>query len=215
MRVGIWDLPTRIFHWALVLLVAAAWWTAEEEWIDWHYRAGMAILALLVFRLVWGLIGGSTARFASFVRGPGTILAYLRGKAPPAIGHNPLGALSVIGLLGLLVALVGLGLVSADEDGLTPAPLSHLVSYDFAETAKDLHEDGFDFLLVLIGLHVAAILYYTLIKRQNLIGPMVIGKGEAPAGAEPMRPASFARLLIAVAIAGGLTWWIWSGAWPA
>lgn len=210
MRIRIWDLPVRLFHWLLVLLIAAAWWTAEEEMLTWHYRVGTAILALLLFRIVWGFIGSSTARFSSFVRGPGAIIVYLRGRLPPAAGHNPVGALSVLALLGLLVAITGLGLVSSDEDGLAPGPLSHLVGYEVSEQAHDLHEDGFDLLLVLIGLHVAAILFYALVKRTNLIGPMIGGAGAAPPGARPMSPAPSWRLLVALAVAGGGAWLVWS-----
>ena len=212
MRMRIWDAPTRLFHWLLVVLIAAAWWTAEEEMLTWHYRIGFAILGLLVFRIVWGFIGSSTARFAGFVRGPRAILAYLRGTGPAAVGHNPLGALSVLALLGLTSIVVALGLFATDDDGIDPGPLSHLVSYDVAEAAQELHEDGFDLLLVLVGLHVAAILYYALVKRHNLVGPMLTGRGAAPEGAEPMRAAPAWRLAIAVAAAILFSWWIWSGA---
>ena len=211
-RVRIWDRPTRLFHWSLVVLIPAAWWTAEEELLDWHLWIGLAILCLLVFRLAWGLVGSSTARFSGFVRGPRAILDYLRGAGPPHVGHNPLGALSVLGLLGLSAVVVALGLFATDEDGIAPGPLSHLVSYDAAEGAQDLHEDSFDLLLILIGLHLAAILYYALVKRQNLVGPMLTGCGPAPAGAEPMRPASILRLVAAILVAVAAGWWVWGGA---
>ena len=212
MRIRIWDLPTRLFHWLLVPLLFGSWWSAENHLLEWHYRFGFAIVLLLVFRLVWGLIGSSTARFSSFVRGPSAIRAYLRGGTAKRVGHNPIGALSVLAMLALLVVHVGLGLVSTDEDGLDPAPLAHLVSYDVSEAAQDLHETSFNLLLVLIGLHVAAILFYALFRRQNLVGPMVSGRGEAPAGVEAMRPAPLWRLLLAVAAAFAVTGWIWSGA---
>lgn len=211
-RLRIWDGPTRLFHWSLVLLIAAAWWTAEEEMLDWHFRFGLAVLVLLVFRIAWGLIGSSTARFGSFVRGPRAILEYLRGAAPPAVGHNPLGALSVLALLGLTSLVVGLGLFATDDDGIMPGPLAYLVSWDAAEEAQDWHEDAFNFLLILVAVHVAAILFYAFVKRQNLLGPMIGGRGRAPAGAEPMRPATWPRLLLAVVAAVAAGWWIWSGA---
>ncbi|MGZ8350210.1 MAG: cytochrome b/b6 domain-containing protein [Allosphingosinicella sp.] len=211
-RIRIWDGPTRLFHWSLVILIAAAWWTAEEEMLDWHSRIGFAILFLLVFRFVWGLIGSSTARFAGFVRGPREIVDYLRGSRPPAVGHNPLGALSVLALLGLTSLVVLLGLFATDDDGLAPGPLSHLVSYDAAEEAQDLHELGFNLLLALVGVHIAAILYYAILKRQNLVAPMVTGRGAAPEGAEPMRPAPAWRLAVAWLAAFAVAWWVWSGA---
>jgi cytochrome b len=212
MRVRIWDGPIRLFHWSLALLIGAAWWTGEEHMLTWHYRVGLLILCLLVFRILWGFIGSSTARFSGFVRGPRGILAYLRGTAAPAIGHNPLGALSVLALLGLASVVVALGLVATDEDGIDPGPLSHLVSYEIAEEAQDLHETAFDALLVLIGLHVAAILYYALVKRDNLVGPMLTGRGVAPEGAGPMVGAPAWRLAVAAGAALLFGWWIWSGA---
>ena len=122
MRLKVWDLPTRFFHWLLVVLIAAAWWTGEHEDLTWHYRIGMAVLMLILFRLIWGVVGGSTARFARFVNGPRAIATYLRGTVPPAVGHNPLGALSVLALLGLYGGLV-LGLFATD-DGLSPASVT-------------------------------------------------------------------------------------------
>jgi cytochrome b len=213
MRGPIWDVPTRLFHWALVLLIAAAWWTAENDEIEWHVRAGMAVFMLLVFRLVWGVIGGSTARFGGFIKGPRAILTYLRGRYPSHVGHNPLGALSVIALLAAVAAIVGLGLVGIDEDGIAPGPLSHLVSDDLAEVAIELHEhEAFDALLVLVVLHVTAILFYAVAKRQNLIRPMVTGSGEIPAGVDPLRPAGAWRAAMALLTAFAAAWWIWTGA---
>ena len=210
-RIRIWDGPTRLFHWLLVLLIPLMWWTAEEERIDLHRPLGLVILALLLFRILWGLFGSSTARFANFLKGPRAVLDYLRGRATHEVGHNPLGALSVAAMLGLLSLQVGLGLFSTDEDGLEEGPLAYLVSIDLAEEAADLHEDLFDVLLVLIGLHVAAILYYTIVKRQNLVGPMIGGSGDAPEGTPPMRAAPAWRLLLAASVAGAVAWWIGSG----
>lgn len=211
-RIRIWDGPTRLFHWLLVALIAAAWWTAEEGDLIWHYRIGLTVLILIAFRLIWGLIGSSTARFAGFVKGPRTILAYLRGASPYKVGHNPLGALSVLALIGMVAAVTGLGLIATDEDGIAPGPLSHLVSFETAGAAHELHEDAFDLLLILVAIHVAAILYYWLFKRDNLIGPMLSGSRDAPAGTEPMRPAPQWRAALALILAIGLGWWVWSGA---
>lgn len=204
-RVAVWDLPTRIFHWAIVLLMPALWWTAEEHLHDWHFLLGEITLGLLLFRLLWGLFGSSTARFAGFVKGPGAILAYLRGRAPAGLGHNPLGALSVLALLFLLANVVGLGLFASDEDGLNPGPLSHLVSYDSARILAERHEQLFWILVGLIGLHVGAILFYLLVKRDNLVTPMVTGRREAPAGGGEMIAAPAWRFLLAAALAVALT----------
>lgn len=206
--VALWDRPTRVFHWMLVLLIAAAWWTAEEGMLEWHYRTGLAILGLVVFRLVWGVIGSSTARFVNFVRGPRRVLDYLRGRGAPFLGHNPLGALSVLALLATVGAQAGLGLFASDEDGLMPGPLSGWISEERVEAATELHEALFDWLLILIGLHVAAILFYLVVKRENLIGPMFTGRRSAPPGTDAMVPAPVGRFLVAAAIALGTVWLI-------
>jgi cytochrome b len=208
-RVRIWDWPTRFVHWMLVVLIPLSWWSAKNDEMEWHFRSGLTVLGLLVFRLIWGFIGSSTARFSSFVRGPRAIFDYLRGRTEYRLGHNPIGALSVVALLGLLAVQVGLGLFASDEDGLVSGPLAHLISADLSEEITDLHEDNFDILLVLIGLHVAAIFFYFFVKRDNLVKPMVVGTREAPAGVEPMRPAAWWRFLVAAAIAFGVVSGIW------
>jgi cytochrome b len=199
----------RVVHWLLVLLIAFSWWTAEEEMMEWHQRSGIALLGLLVFRLVWGLIGSSTARYASFVRGPGTIVGYLRGRTQSPIGHNPLGALSVLALLGALGLQIGLGLFAADDDWLWPGPLSGFVGEDLAEDIADWHESTFNVLLAVIALHVAAIAFYLLVKRRNLVRPMVTGVTEAPAGTEPMKVAGGVRFFVAAAAAFGAVSLVW------
>jgi cytochrome b len=211
-RIRIWDAPTRLFHWSLVLLIAAAWWTGEEEMVEWHQRIGLTILILIVFRLIWGLIGSSTARFSGFVRGPRAIAAYLRGQRPHAVGHNPLGALSVLALLFMVALVTGLGLFAGDEDGIMPGPLAYRISVEASDSATELHEQGFDLLLVLIGLHVAAILYYALFKRDNLVGPMLSGSRAMPEGTDGMRAAPAWRALLAHIRAIGVGGWIWGGA---
>ena len=208
-RIAVWDRPVRIVHWLLVLLIPFSWWTAEEEMLEWHQRSGMALLGLVVFRVVWGLIGSSTARFASFVRGPGTILGYLRGRVASPIGHNPLGALSVLALLGALGLQIGLGLFAADDDWLWPGPLSGFVSEDLAEDVADWHETAFYLLLAVIALHVSAIAFYLLVKRRNLVGPMVTGVAEAPAGTEPMKGSGAVRFLVAAAAAFAVVSLVW------
>jgi cytochrome b len=205
-RVRIWDLPTRLFHWAIVLLVPALWWTHQIDRLDLHILLGEVMLGLVLFRLIWGLIGSSTARFANFLRGPGRIFDYLRGRAPAGFGHNPLGGWSVAAMLLVLATQVGLGLFVSDEDGLNTGPLSHLVSYESARTLADRHETMFYVLLALIVVHIAAIVYYLTVKRDNLVTPMLTGKRAAAADGAAMAGASLWRLVAAVALAGGLTW---------
>jgi cytochrome b len=205
-KVRIWDLPTRLFHWAIVLLVPALWWTHQIDRLDLHILLGEVMLGLVLFRLIWGLIGSSTARFASFVRGPGAALAYLRGKAAVAFGHNPIGGWSVALMLLLLGVQAGLGLFVSDEDGLNCGPLSHLISYDSARILADRHETLFYILLGFIALHVAAILYYWIVKRENLVTPMVTGRRTAPPSGQAMIAAPLWRFLLAAVLAAGLTW---------
>jgi cytochrome b len=215
MRGRIWDAPTRLFHWTLAGLIAFSWWSAEEEHFDWHIWSGIAVLTLIVFRLLWGLFGSSTARFANFIRGPRGVLAYLRdmrGWRP--VGHTPLGALSVVAMLGALAVQVGLGLFSIDKDGLYEGPLAHFVSLDLSEEIADLHEDWFNVILVLVGLHVAAILFYRLVLGKRLIGPMLTGRGELDADTEPMRPGRWWAALLCLAIALGFSRWVLAGAPP-
>lgn len=205
-RVLVWDAPVRIVHWLLALLIGVSWWTAEQEMMDWHYRSGLAILGLVVFRIVWGLIGSSTARFTSFVRGPRAILDHLRGRAEFVLGHNPLGALSVLALLAMVAVQVSLGLFAADEDGIDSGPLSHLIDGDLSEEIAEWHEKGFNVLVVLSALHVAAILFYLLVRRRNLVTPMVTGTAPAPAGTRPMERAGPIRFLAAAAAAAAVVY---------
>ena len=204
--IRVWDLPIRLFHWALVLLIPALWWTGEEHLHDWHFLLGEITLGLLLFRLLWGLFGSSTARFAGFVRGPAAILAYLRGRRPAGIGHNPLGALSVLLLLFLLANVVGLGLFATDEDGLDPAPLAHLVSYDSARILTERHEQVFWLLVGFIAFHIAAILYYWLVRSDNLVKPMITGRRAAAPGGGEMAGAPLWRLALAAILAVVLTY---------
>ena len=215
MKQPVWDLPTRLFHWLLVGLIAFSWWSAENEEFDLHIWSGLAILTLLVFRLLWGMFGSSTARFASFVRGPKAILAYVKDvKGWRAIGLNPLGAFSVIALLGLIALQVGLGLFASDEDGFYEGPLAFLVSIDTSERITDLHEDSFEFLKIFIGLHIAAILFYRLVLGKKLVGPMITGKAKLEPDIEPMQPGRWWVAVICLVVAVGVTRWIIAGVPP-
>lgn len=206
-KVRVWDLPTRLFHWAIVLLVPALWATHKLDRLDLHILLGETMLGLVLFRLIWGVIGSSTARFAGFLRGPRTVLRHLRGRAAvEALGHNPAGGWSVALMLLLLCVQVGLGLFVSDEDGLNAGPLSHLISYDGARILAHRHETIFYILLGFIALHVGAILYYLAVKRDNLVAPMVTGARAAPAGGAAMIDAPLWRFLVAAALAAGLTW---------
>lgn len=212
MKRPVWDLPTRLFHWSLVALIAFSWWSAENDELDMHVWSGMAVLTLLLFRLLWGFFGSSTARFTSFVRGPRMVVDYLRG-AWKGIGHSPLGALSVLALLGASAIEVVTGLFSMDEDGLVSGPLARLISMDFSDEIAELHEEFFNVLLALVLLHVAAIIYYRL-RGKRLVGAMITGRGEVEADVQPMRPGKWWAALICVAVAVAVTRWIIAGAPP-
>lgn len=208
-RVRIWDWPTRLFHWLLVLLIPALWWTATYDRIGLHVTLGLVTFGLILFRLLWGLIGSSTARFANFLKGPRGVVSYLNGHAAHALGHNPLGGWSVAAMLALLSAQVSLGLFASNEDGDVFGPLSLWIDSDTAEWVTDLHKWLFNAVLALIVLHVAAIAIYAL-RRRNLVGPMLTGSGAAPPGTAPMTPAPARRAALAAAIAAGVTAWLWS-----
>lgn len=210
----VWDLPTRLFHWLIVLLIGFSWWSAETGHMDWHYKSGMMILNLVTFRIVWGLIGGSTARFAGFVKSPMAVVAYLRRPKGEthAAGHNPLGGYSVVALLLLLAIQVGTGVFSVDVDGIESGPLSYLVSFDQGRVAAEVHHLSFTLLQVLVGLHLLAILYYR-IRGRKLIVPMVTGRdAQLTGGTGELIGAGWLRFVIAVAIAFTLGWWISAGA---
>ncbi len=166
----------------------------------------------MLFRLLWGFIGGSTARWSSFVRGPRAVAEYLRGRWV-GIGHTPLGALSIVALFLAIGVQVGLGLFSEDEDGIYAGPLSTLVSSDTSDQARDIHELWFYVLLGLILLHVAAILFYRL-RGKRLTKAMITGRAELAPGAAPMRAAKWWLAWICLAIALGIARWIVAGAPP-
>lgn len=213
-RAPVWDLPTRLVHWSIVVLIGFSWWSSEEAFDPWHFWSGYALVFLLLFRLLWGFAGSSTARFSSFVRGPGAVFRYLRTGHWPLAGHSPLGALSVIALLLSMIVQVTTGLFQIDADDFVEGPLSPLVSFEVAEAAHDVHEFNFNVLLALIVLHIAAILFYRLALGRKLVGPMISGRGALEDGVAPMTPAPAWLALACVALAVAATAWIVSGAPP-
>jgi cytochrome b len=209
----LWDLPTRVVHWLLAALIAFSWWSVHNEHTDWHIWSGIAILTLLIFRLLWGFVGSSTARFSSFVRGPRAVTDYIRGKWT-GIGHTPLGALSVVAMFLAVAVQVGLGLISQDEDGIYAGPLAGLVSSDTSDMARDIHEEWFEYpILSLIALHVAAIIFYRL-RGKKLIKPMITGRAELDPATAPMRPAKWWVALICIVVAFAISRWVVAGAPP-
>ena len=212
MKQPLWDLPIRLFHWMLAALILFSWWTVKNDHTDWHIWSGCGILTLLIFRLLWGFVGSSTARWASFVRGPRAVADYLRGRWT-GIGHTPLGALSVVALLAAVAVQVGLGLFSEDKDGLYFGPLSRFVTTDTSDRIRDLHETWFKVVLGLIVLHVAAIIFYRF-RGRHLTKPMITGRAELDPAAAPMKPGKWWLALICLAAGIGITRWIIAGAPP-
>jgi cytochrome b len=204
-KIRVWDLPTRVFHWALAALyvaLVATGWTGGEV-MPWHARAGYGVATLLLFRVAWGFIGGHWSRFGTFVFGPDSVRAYLRGQGEPlhSIGHNPLGALSVFALLLFLLLQVATGLFSEDKADFA-GPLNALVSSAAAKAATWYHQRvGQWIVLALVLLHIGAILDYLLRKKLNLLRPMVDGNKAVGIAAPASRDTAGTRLLALAVLA--------------
>ncbi|GGC84211.1 cytochrome b/b6 domain-containing protein [Chelatococcus reniformis] len=220
-----WDLPTRLYHWLQLALVVGSyytqWWMdpAADPTMRFHRWLGYSILTLLVFRLLWGVVGGSTARFGSFVRSPGTVVRYAwalaRGRAPAYLGHNPLGTLMVLALLAVLAAQALSGLFAADSNAIFGGPFAHLDPLEdgpaWKGSASRYHHLGANILLVLVGVHVVINLYYQYVRRDKLISAMASGYKPArayadqpeAAGGSPAR-AAVCLITAAVIVFGGI-----------
>lgn len=179
-RIRVWDLPVRVFHWTLVILIAISWISAEigGNAMQIHQWSGLTVLMLLLFRIAWGFFGGTYARFASFVRSPAAAMRYgiglMRGARDPHPGHNPLGGWMVVALLLSLSIQVSTGLF-ANDDIMLEGPLAARVSKETSDLLTAIHEVNFNVLLGLVAVHILAALFYLLVKRENLILPMITG----------------------------------------
>ncbi len=219
--VRVWDLPTRLFHWGLALTIVGSVLSAKigGSAMVWHFRFGFVVFTLLVFRLLWGLVGGRWSRFANFIHAPGTVLRYLRGDTRPDehldVGHNPLGSLSVFALLALLSVQVGTGLV-ADDEIANLGPLNRFVSGATALGATAWHKRwGQALILVLVVLHIGAIVFYLWRKKINLVRPMLVGDKTLPAGTPASAdglPQRLVALLLLLLCAGIVAWVVRLGA---
>ncbi|HJV41494.1 cytochrome b/b6 domain-containing protein [Caulobacter sp.] len=210
----LWDLPTRFIHWALVGLIGFSWWSASSGHMEWHRWSGYGALALLSYRLVWGVVGSESARFSSFVKGPKAIVAYARTllsrRPSEGRGHNPIGALSVLALIGAITVQVVTGLFSVDTDGLESGPLADRVSFETGRVFAQWHGWSFDALKVLIVLHLVAVGFYLVHKRTNLVKAMITGK--ASLSADPaLRFAPLWLIVVVAMVAMGLTWLVMKG----
>jgi len=211
-RIRVWDLPVRLFHWTLVILIAVSYFSAKAggDWMKLHFWSGYAVLTLLLFRIAWGFVGSTTARFSHFVRGPMAAIEHLKELAgtdrPRDVGHNPLGgAMIVVLLLGLLLQVVA-GLFAADTDmGTVSGPLASLAPDKWVDRATAFHHFWINVLLVLIAVHVLAALTYLVWKRQNLIGAMLTGRKRmddvvAPGKPEPVLSFGSGRLALSLVV---------------
>ena len=203
--VRVWDLPTRLFHWTLAALVTFSVVSVKIGglWMDWHMRSGYAILALVLFRLMWGFAGSRYARFSSFVRRPADILGYLRGQIEHDAGHSPLAAVSVLTMLAVLLLQASTGLFTNDGN-FTEGPLARLVTNATGERLSTVHRFGEWAVYALVGLHIAAIVYYTSFRKVALVRPMLTGDRfdiAAPSAEDNLRVRMRALALALVAAA--------------
>ena len=196
----VWDLPVRLFHWILVALFIAAWVTAEQgpAWMDRHMQVGYAIMTVVLFRFFWGLYGGEQALFKTFLRGPAKVISYikkmLRGDAEQSVGHNPLGGWSVVVMLLLLGLQAATGLF-ANDDIYNEGPLATLVSNATSGLLTKIHKLNFNLLLAVTGIHIIAVLAYLLVKKENLIKPMISGFKELESDRTSQRSRPWWRTL--------------------
>ncbi len=216
-KVRVWDLPTRVFHWGLALCFVGLVITGQigGAAMDWHFRLGYTVLSLLAFRVVWGLVGGRWSRFSAFVVGPTTILRYLQGRGTPrqSVGHNPLGSLSVLALLAFALLQVGTGLISDDEIA-TSGPLAKMVAGSWVSFATYYHAKvGKYILITLVLLHIAAMIFYQVARKEKLMQAMVTGDKEFGEAFDSARDDTKSRVLAAllwatcIALVIGLVQW--------
>ena len=212
--IRVWDLPTRAFHWALVVCVIGSIATSQigGNAMAWHFRFGYGIASLLLFRVVWGFTGGHWSRFSAFVYSPVTVIRFLKGGERPehAVGHNPLGALSVFAMLAFLAAQVSTGVISDDEIAAA-GPLTRFVSSATVSAATSYHKNyGKYVLIALIALHLMAITYYLLAKRQNLVRPMLSGDKLVATALTAARDDAVSRIAAAIVFGGcaALVTWV-------
>ncbi len=200
----LWDLPTRTFHWAVVLCIPLAWWSGEEGEYDIHTWVGYTVICLVATRVVWGFVGSRHSRFSDFLVGPRAVLAYLRGAPPRSAGHNPLGGWSVLAML-LLLSLQGFSGLFNHDDVSFKGPLYHAAGAGFRDAMGGLHETTFYLLLALVCLHLAAVLHYQFRRRQQLVQAMLRGRSPGREGRSSPAPW-WAALLILLLVALALRW---------
>jgi cytochrome b len=207
-RVLVWDLPVRVFHWATVALMPVLYLTWRWNWMDWHALAGETVLALVLFRLLWGVLGSDTARFSHFIASPRAAWRHLmqvrRPEPDNQLGHNPAGGWMVLALLALLLGLTLSGLF-VQNDVADEGPFTQLLPAAILNGIDDLHTVLWNLLLAAVLLHVLAVLAYAILLRHNLIGPMLTGRKLLPDSVPKPRVASVMLALVLLACAAGVT----------
>lgn len=205
----LWDWPVRICHWSIVLLVIACWWTADNHEIVYHSYCAYVLLGVVLFRIYWGFFGSSSARFSHFLQKPAVAWRYLKNlpqrKVSVSTGHNPIGGYSAVALLFLLLLQIALGLFAIDVDGFDGGPFSDYLSFKTSRMVTGWHEYTFNMLLGFIALHIVAVLYYLVWRRQNLTAAMLHGKA---AIATPVNSGSILHLAIGITISVAIVWLI-------
>jgi len=211
--VRVWDIPTRLFHWSVVVLLCVSWFSADQGYMRVHLVSGLTLLSLLLFRLAWGLVGSTTARFSNFLHPPRRVMGYLKGLAGGDrifyAGHNPAGGLMVLALIVVLLAQVTTGLFANDGVRFS-GPLALLVSEETSSLITGIHGLIFDVILILVWCHMVAVGFYLLVKGDNLVWPMVTGKKHRAHLPAELNIA-FTRLYIALlllAVSAGIAAWI-------
>ncbi|MBX2830101.1 MAG: cytochrome b/b6 domain-containing protein [Rhodospirillales bacterium] len=218
-KVKLWDFPVRLFHWALVIAIVTSWWTNRELMIDIHAIAGYSVLSLVLFRIIWGFVGSSNAKFKAFLTGPNKVIGYAL-KIPNGSmaeltypGHNPAGGW-MVALLLLLVGVQAVTGLFASEDTFLffDGPLVAYVSSDFSSVMNWIHHTNINLIYAAVGLHVCAALFYLVVKRENLIGAMITGARKVPAELV-MRFAQirFASPILGIGILIGCGLLVWGG----
>ena len=214
VSVRVWDLPTRLFHWAIVLLVGFSWLSQELEWMDWHKLSGYAVLTLLLFRLAWGFVGSETARFWQFLASPFAALRHLahlmRREPDREVGHNAAGGWMVLVMLLLLAVQAGTGLFSND-DALTTGPLADNVDKSTSDWLSHIHRLNFTLIEIAIAAHILAVLTYAVLKRHDLVRPMLTGRKRLPTDLRPPRMASTWLAVVLLVVAAGAVAWLVNG----
>ena len=210
----VWDLPTRLFHWTLALCVIGSLITGTVggNAMPWHFRLGYCVLTLLLFRIVWGFVGGAWSRFSSFIYAPKHIINYLKGRREPMheVGHNPLGGLSVFAMLAFLLTQVATGLFSDDEIAAS-GPLTRFIANATVQQATNYHANIGKFILILLVVtHLLAIVFYLVKKRENLIKPMLHGDKVLPLEVLATRDTARSRFmaLLILLICAAMVYWL-------